>query len=268
VAPFTKELNVAMAAADAARPVLLSYFGNLSQVSEKDQAGLVTEADRASEDKIIEILKKEFPAHVFLGEESGLSTGKQLHAEQALKDGSVWMIDPLDGTTNYVHQFPIFCISIALQVKGELAVAVIDVPILQQRFYACRGGGAYLNDKKLQVAQRSRWNETLLATGFSTSGANEINQQVEVMRKFLLKTRGIRRAGSAAYDLCMVAQGVVDGFWEASLSPWDTAAGTLLVREAGGVVSNYQGEYYRPTMPSIVAGSRAIHSQLLADIQG
>lgn len=264
---WSKELSAAMSAADVGREVLLSYFGNLSQISEKDQAGLVTEADRASEEKILAVIKKTFPDHVILAEESGLSTGKLLQNESALSNGAVWMIDPLDGTTNYVHQFPIFCISIGLQVKGELVVAVIDVPILEQRFHAVQGQGAFLNGKKISVSAREGWGDVLLATGFSVSKKSEIDQQVEIFRRFLHKTRGIRRAGAAAYDLCLVAQGIADGFWEKNLSPWDTAAGALLVREAGGIVSNFAGEFYSPLMKDIVAGSAKMQQKLLEELQ-
>ena len=266
--PYDRELAVAMRAADAGKAVLLNYFGNLSDISEKDQAGLVTEAVRESEQKIMECILSEFPDHVILAEETGLSTGKKIQDEEALKSGAVWMIDPLDGTTNYVHQFPIFCVSIGLQVKGELVVGVIDVPMLNQRFYASKNGGAFLGERKLDVSRRESWSEFLLATGFCVSKKENINRQVEILRRFLHQTRGIRRAGSAAYDLCLVAQGVVDGFWEAHLSPWDTAAGTLLVREAGGVVSNFKGELYNPLFPDIVAGSQASHGKLLSVLSG
>lgn len=263
--PFKEELDTAMTAADAAKEILMSYFGNLSEVSEKFQAGLVTEADKASEDKIVGILKNKFADHLILGEETGLSSGEDWSTKNYDQD-HVWMIDPLDGTTNYVHQFPVFCISIALQAKGELVVALVDAPFLNQRFYAVKGGGAYLNAKPLSVSPRKSWNQYLLATGFSVSKKEEIDQQIEIFRQFLHQTRGVRRAGAAAYDLCLVAQGVIDGFWEKNLSPWDTAAGTLLVREAGGVVTNYKNNFYSPLMSDIVASSPQSHEKLLSVI--
>lgn len=265
--PLSQELAVAQAAADASRGILMNYLGNLSQISEKDQAGLVTEADRESEENIVSRLRSHFPDHIILGEESGLSSGKTYDGEEAFKSGSVWMIDPLDGTTNFVHQFPIFCISIALQVDGELVVGVVDAPLLKQRFHAVKGQGAYLNGQRIHTSERKGWDQFLLGTGFCVSKKDQIDKQVDIVRHFLHKTRGIRRAGAAAYDLCLVAQGVFDAFWENNLNPWDTAAGTLLVKEAGGEVTNFAGQKYSALMNDILAGSSHAQSMLFDELK-
>ncbi len=248
-------LKAAFEAADVAKKILIHHYGKLTHVSEKFKAGLVSEADVESERAIAKVLKKYFPESHFLGEESGLD-------QKPVGDEMLWIVDPLDGTTNYVHQMPIFCISIGLKVGTSLEVAVIDVPMLNHRFHAVKGHGAYFNDVKMKTSERKEMKDTLLATGFSNNH-NDINQQVDAFSKLILKSRGIRRAGAAAYDLCLVAQGVFDGFWEKHLSPWDTAAGTLLVREAGGIVTNYAGQEYQPEMSDIIAGSQNIHPYIL-----
>ena len=251
-------LKAAFEAADVARQILIDHYGKLTQVSEKHRAGLVSEADVASEKAIANVLKKYFPKSRFMGEETGLD-------QKPVGDELLWIVDPLDGTTNYVHQMPIFCISIGLKVGKSLEVGVIDVPMLKHRFYAVKSQGAYLNGEKIRISERKDIKNTLLATGFSNNHG-DIAEQVAVFSDLILKTRGIRRAGAAAYDLCLVAQGVFDGFWERHLSPWDTAAGTLLVREAGGVVSNFKGDSYDPEMSDIIAGSQYIHPYILNTI--
>ena len=254
------QLRAAFAAAGAGREVLLKYFGNLSKVSEKEKAGLVSEADVESERIIVEVLKKYFPDCQILGEESGLDQGRVKGKE--LSD-MLWIIDPLDGTTNYVYEFPIFCISIGLHIKGRPALGVIDVPMLNARYHAVRGGGAFLNGMPISVSKRLEVKEALLATGFNLNIGGDVEKQVETFKKLLLRCRGVRRAGAAAYDLCLVAQGVFDAFWEKNLSPWDTAAGELLVREAGGIVTDYDGQDFSPDMKTILAGSPQLHKEIL-----
>lgn len=251
-------LKAAFEAADVGRKVLLEHFGKLTQVSEKHKAGLVSEADVESEKAIAKVLKKHFPESRFMGEESGLDQKPEDHE-------LLWIVDPLDGTTNYVHQLPIFCISIALRIGDSLELGVIDVPMLNHRYHALKNQGAFLNGKKIKTSERKEIKKTLLATGFSNNHG-DINQQISIFSNLVSKTRGIRRAGAAAYDLCLVAQGVFDGFWEKHLSPWDTAAGTLIVREAGGIVTNYSGDYYEVEMSDIVAGSQYTHPTILSTI--
>jgi myo-inositol-1(or 4)-monophosphatase len=259
-------LQAASLAADGAAQILLNFFGNLHDVSEKEQAGLVSEADRESESFILSTLKKKFPDHRFLGEESGLSDGLKSPAkapDQAARD-FLWLIDPLDGTTNYVHQFPVFCISIAVQVDGELIVGLVDAPKMGLRFHAVKGEGAYLNGKRIRVSARGRFEDGLFATGFApTHDQTGLDEQFELIADTICNARGIRRAGAAALDLCFVAQGVFDVFWERNLQPWDMAAGALIVREAGGVVTNFEGAPYTTKDRHIVAGSPALHARIL-----
>jgi myo-inositol-1(or 4)-monophosphatase len=252
-----QELNTAQRAADLGREVLLHYFGKLTSVEEKHLAGLVTIADRESEAVIIESLRKEFPEDSFLGEETGLS---------ARSSERLWILDPLDGTTNYVHGFPIFSISIALQIDSKLSVAVVDVPKLADRYWARAGHGAFKNGKCLQVSRRDSLIHSMLSTGFNPQ-VDYIDQQLHTFVQLTRKTRAIRRPGSAVYDLCMVAEGVFDGFWEQGLSPWDTAAGALLVLEAGGCVTNFDELEFSPTMNSIVATNTILHSDLCKAIR-
>lgn len=252
------ELVVAMEAAARARHVLLSYFGRLTQVEEKFQAGLVSEADRESERVIREYILEKFPAHRFWGEESGLSSGRT--ADQTSK--AIWMIDPLDGTTNYVHRFPLFCSSLGLEVDGHLKVGVVDAPMLNMTFHAEAGKGAFLNGEPIEVSSRKLFSEGLFATGFSTQD-DTLDEQFRLIAETIRFARGIRRGGAAALDLCFVAHGVFDVFWEKRLAPWDTAAGALIVKEAGGVVSDLTGQKFDPRLKSIVAGSPALHTQFL-----
>lgn len=261
------ELTVACAAADLGQGILTGHFGNLSKVEEKFQAGLVSEADRESEDVISQHLIKHNSTYSILGEETGLTAGKKI--QNRGKDVHVgrWIIDPLDGTNNYVHQLLVFCISIALEVDGEIVVAVIDAPMLRQRFTATKGGGAFLNDSPIHVSQRKKFSEFLLATGFNPQKKDDLETQVRVFAEMIGRARGIRRLGAAAYDLCLVAQGVFDAFWEQNLQPWDTAAGMLLVQEAGGVVSDYRGREYTPYTNGIVVGTTESHAKILETIQ-
>ncbi|OFZ14016.1 MAG: hypothetical protein A2Z20_10385 [Bdellovibrionales bacterium RBG_16_40_8] len=254
-----KAAQVALKAAIKGRYVLLEYFGRLSQVSEKNQAGLVSEADLESERVITEYLLAEFPAMRVLGEESDYKNPGQGPDISERKNG-LWIIDPLDGTTNYVHKFPIYCVSIGLEYDGELVVAACDVPMLNKTYSAIKGRGAYVNDQKIYVSNRQKLTESLLATGFSAY--DKSTEQLEIFASLVNEVRGIRRAGSAACDLCMVAEGIFDGYWEKNLSPWDTAAGALIVTEAGGVVTSYDSDSYSPFDKTIVAGNPDIQRQI------
>ncbi len=250
-------MSAANAAADGAAGILLDHFGNLQQVAEKEQAGLVSEADRESEAFIVDRLRASFPGHRFLGEETGLS------ARRAARTGdSLWIIDPLDGTTNYVHRFPLFCISIGLEIDGELGIGLVDVPILKERFTAVRGQGAFLNGEKIRCSPRSEFREGLFATGFA-AGMEGLSDQFKLIELCVREGRGIRRAGSAALDLCYVASGIWDVFWERNLQPWDMAAGALIAREAGATVTNFEGASWTSADRHIVAGAPAIHADFM-----
>jgi myo-inositol-1(or 4)-monophosphatase len=259
-----KALLCAQKAAQLGREVLLDYFGQPTNVSEKFQAGLVSEADVESERVISSYLRCEYPEIDILGEEDSYKKqGEGL--ETSAQKKNLWMIDPLDGTTNYIHKFPIYCVSIGLLFDGELAVGVCDVPGMRMVYSARRGGGAYCNGKQISVSQRRTFSESLLATGFSSLEPSQ--HQLEIFSALINKSRGIRRAGSAAYDLCLVAEGVFDGYWERGLSAWDTAAGALIVREAGGKISTFDGDAFSPFDSTIVAGNLYIQPQLKAHIQ-
>lgn len=250
-------LSQAIKAVSLGREVLLNYFGNLEHVEEKFQAGLVSEADKESERVIAEHLKKNFPEFEFLGEETFAAMhapGAKVQAEPARETGR-WIVDPLDGTTNYIHRFPIFCISLALEIDGEIQLAVIDVPMLKETYTAIRGQGAFVNGRPLKVSATQKLEKAFLATGFVSEHEHVIAEQLRIFDEMVRKCRGVRRPGAAAYDLAQVARGVFDGYWERNIQPWDAAAGILLVREAGGVVQTYRGENYHPYKNSIVAGS-------------
>lgn len=249
-------------AARAGAKVLEQYFGRLKQVSEKHLAGLVSEADLASEEAIKRELQAHYPAQ-FLGEESSHGTEEVWPTQ-----GNWWIVDPLDGTTNYVHRFPIYCISIGLMWQGELVLGLVHVPALATTYHGTKGGGAYRNGERISVSERSSVRDSLLATGFFRDQPEALKEQIEIFSKLVFEARGIRRAGAAAYDLCLVAEGVFDAFWEKNLKPWDTAAGTVLVREAGGIVKDYSGADYKITAPSILASSQSLYATIHAAIRG
>ncbi|MBK9292904.1 MAG: inositol monophosphatase [Oligoflexia bacterium] len=251
-----KILKTALLAAHFGAKVLRKYFKRLKSVSIKKGAGLVSEADHESEAVIKKIILKKFPHHHFLGEEGGYSFQKNDPAE------GLWVVDPLDGTTNYVHGFPFFCISIGFEYRGNIEAAVVLAPELNYVYTATRGGGAFWNKKPIHVSRTEKIEDSLLATGFSYMRNQVLSKELETFKVFAERSRGLRRAGSAALDMCLVASGIYDGFWERELAPWDTAAGSLIVREAGGVVSNFEGEPFHYQMKSVVAGNNKIQRQI------
>lgn len=257
-------LSVALKACRLGREVLLKYIGNLQHVSEKFQAGLVSEADKESEKIISDYLRKNFPSIEFLGEESSYEAAK-VQLESAGPKGR-WILDPLDGTTNYVHQFPVFCISLALEINGEIQVAVIDCPMMNETYTAIRGQGSFVNGKRLKVSETKHIKDAFLSTGFVAEKHKVIEEQLRIFSDIVYKCRGVRRPGAAAYDLAWVARGVFDGFWERNLQPWDGAAGLLLIEEAGGKVVTYRGNRYTPYKNSIIAGPPAVVDELIKAI--
>lgn len=246
--------EAAVDAAQAAGKVLIKHFGSKLQISEKVDAGLVTNADLAAEKKAMGVLGKAFPEFGFLTEERdpilSPSPGR-------------WIIDPLDGTTNYVHGYPMFCVSIAAEWNGKVVVGVIYHPILKNLYVGVRGQGAHLNGKRLQVSNTRHIQDALLTTGFSYEKGTDLPKELDAFRHFSQEARAIRRPGSAALDLAYTAQGVFDGYWERSLSPWDVAAGALLVQEAGGKVTGFCGESFRVDHRSFLATNGKLHSCLL-----
>jgi myo-inositol-1(or 4)-monophosphatase len=265
---WSQVLSQALDAVSLGRQVLLSYFGNLEHIEEKFQAGLVSEADKESERVIAEHLKKVFPQTEFLGEETFASLhapGSKVRALPPSAEGR-WILDPLDGTTNYIHRFPIFCISLGLEVQGQMQVAVIDVPLLNETYTAIRGQGAFVNGKPMKVSQTQELGKAFLATGFVAEHENVISEQLQIFSNMVRKCRGVRRPGAAAYDLAQVARGVFDGYWERNIQPWDAAAGILLVEEAGGTVTTYRGQAYNPYKNSIIAGNHKLVTELQAQL--
>lgn len=258
-------LGTAIKACRLGREVLLKYFGNLEHVESKFQAGLVSEADKESEKTIAAHLKKYFPDVEFLGEESFADGAKVQWDNQ--HQGARWILDPLDGTTNYIHRFPIFCISLALEYDGKIQLAVIDVPMLNETYTAIRGKGAFVNGKRLKISECNKFENALLATGFVAEHENIISEQLDVFSTIVRECRGVRRPGAAAYDLCQVARGVFDGYWERNIQPWDAAAGILLVEEAGGVIRTYRNAEYSPYKNSIVAGNAFVVGELQKYLQ-
>jgi myo-inositol-1(or 4)-monophosphatase len=258
---LSQALAAAREAAVEGRKVLMHYFGQLKKVQEKAHAGLVSEADVESEKVITSVLQRHFPSIPVLGEEGAFLTRDE-HISS-----STWVVDPLDGTTNYVHGFHVFCISIGLQYEGELVAGLIDVPLLNKTYEAAKGRGAFVNGEKMSVSKTASLRDSLLATGFFPDNTNALRDQLKIFSDLVFEARGIRRAGAAAYDLCMVAEGIFDSFWEPNLKPWDAAAGTVLVREAGGCVWNYHGEDYKLGDRTLLSGNAQICAAIKARIQ-
>jgi myo-inositol-1(or 4)-monophosphatase len=259
-------LEVAIETAREAGAILLAEFARPQQIAYKGEVDLVTEADRRSEQAIVARLRSHFPKHAIIAEEGG-SQGDRA-ASEAAQQGYCWLVDPLDGTTNFAHGYPVFCVSIGLTQGAEPLVGVVYNPIWGELFSAVRGEGAYLNQKRIHVSASSRLATSLLGTGFPSHKRMQ-NPNIHYYWEFTLRSHGVRRAGSAALDLCSVACGRFDAFWEFGLKPWDAAAGILLVREAGGMVSDFAGQLYHPGDRELLASNGRIHAemqQVAADI--
>jgi myo-inositol-1(or 4)-monophosphatase len=253
-------LEVAVEAAREAGAIVLAEFDRPQKIAYKGEVDLVTEADGRSEAAIVARLRSHFPQHAIVAEEGG-KTG-------AANARYCWYVDPLDGTTNFAHGYPCFAVSMGLLEDGEPLVGVVYNPISRELFSAMRGEGAYLDQKRIRVSPVPQLSKALLATGFPSQKRTE-NPNIHYYWDFTLHSHGVRRDGSAALDLCSVACGRFDGFWEFGLKSWDTAAGMLLVREAGGLVTDFAGRPYHPGDPEILASNNLIHTemqQLAADI--
>jgi myo-inositol-1(or 4)-monophosphatase len=240
-------LNFAIETAREAGQILLERFGRKINISLKGDINLVTEADLASEKYIIEKIRSHYPKHSVLAEESG-------EAIAAGESEWKWVIDPLDGTTNYAHGYPCFCVTLALEYRGEIVVGVTFDPTRDELFAAERGGGATLNNKPIRVSETEKLSDALLVTGFPYD-ARERENFARHFTGFTHKSRGIRRDGSAAIDMAYVACGRFDGFWEEGLHAWDVAAGVLLIEESGGRVSYYDGSKFSIYKPPICASN-------------
>ncbi len=254
-------LNVMVQAAMKAGRSLSRDFGEVQnlQVSLKGPADFVSQADRKAEDIVFAELSKARPGYGFLMEERGDVEGDD--------DQHRWIVDPLDGTTNFLHGLPIFAISIALERQGQIVAGVIYNPAMDELYTAERGGGAFLNDRRLRVAARTKLSDTVIGTGVPHLGLGHHGNYLVELRNVMGEVAGIRRLGSAALDLAYLAAGRLDGFWEDLLKPWDIAAGILLIREAGGFVSDRHGEQGMFDNHSIVAGNETIHRALLKTLK-
>lgn len=252
-------LSFAMDVAREAGATLMRYFGRKFSVQLKGHINLVTEADIASEKLIASRVQARFPQHQMLGEE-----GYGLRGDSEYK----WIVDPLDGTTNFAHGYPCFCVSIGLEHCGQILLGVVLNPILDELYHAVRGGGAFLNGKRIAVSDTDQLQDGLLSTGFPYDIRTSKENNLDNFALFAVNSRAIRRDGAAALDLCNVAAGRFDGFWELKLSPWDTAAGTIIVEEAGGQVSDFTGRAFDHYSGQIIASNGRVHSQMLQLLAG
>lgn len=229
-------------------------------VKKKGSIDIVTEADLHSEKELIEEIQREFPQDQILGEETGLldNTGR-----------FKWILDPLDGTTNYANFLPLYAISIALEdtTEKEVVAGIVVLPALRETYHAVRGEGAFKDNKPIQVSRKSDFIDSLFCTGFPYNLNEKLQSLTQIFTHMLSVARGIRRTGSAALDLAWLAEGRFDGFWEESLKPWDTAAGQILIQEAGGVVTDFAGSPFCLDSPNIVAGNPEIHQRVLQELQ-
>ena len=247
--------NIAIRAAREAGRILLRYFeraGSL-EVAEKSRNDFVSEVDRTAEAVIIDVIRKAYPNHGILAEESGATGGNEY----------LWIIDPLDGTTNYLHGFPQFSVSIALKHRNDLLSAVVYNPLNEELFNATRGAGAFLNERRIRVTGHKGLHGALLGTGIPFREFAHVDAYLGMMKDLLGQTAGIRRPGSAALDFTYVASGRLDGFWELGLAPWDFAAGALLVKEAGGVVSDLAGDQRHFETGNVIAAGVKLHAEMV-----
>jgi myo-inositol-1(or 4)-monophosphatase len=251
-------LNIAIKAARAAGAIINRAALDLDvlKVGRKGPNDFVSEVDRAAEQAIIDILLEAYPGHAILAEETG--------RERGAKDSEfLWIIDPLDGTTNFLHGFPVYAVSIALVHRGVIQQGVVYDPTRNDLFIASRGRGAFLNDRRLRVSKRTRLGDALVGTGFPFRKGDNFQRYVKMFEQVMQTCAGVRRPGAAALDLCYVAAGYYDGFFEMGLNPWDAAAGALMITEAGGLVGNFTGEADYLYQRELVAGNPKVYGQLV-----
>ncbi|KTD78425.1 inositol monophosphatase family protein [Legionella waltersii] len=252
-------LNIAVSAARQAGEIINRYVDQIDRlkITPKNSLEFFSEVDIKAEQAIISTIHKAYPQHGILAEESGTQNDES---------DSVWIIDPLDGTSNYIHGFPFFSVSIALKVKNRLEHGVIYDPIRHECFAASRGRGARLNDRRIRVSKQTQLSDSLLATGFHFKSVQLAQRYLPTFEALFGKCAGVRRTGSAALDLAYVASGRIDGFWELGLRPWDIAAGALIIREAGGLISDAQGGEEFLSLGDVVAGTPKVFKSLLQTI--
>lgn len=250
--------TIAIEAARAGGEILKENLTKEVRVDYKGTVNLVTNVDRQSEKTIVEMITRQFPDHEILAEE-GYGSGKKFPFK--------WIIDPLDGTTNYAHRFPFFCVSIGLEVKGEMVLGVVYDPIRSELFVAEKGKGSFLNDEPIRVSVTDDLMHSLLVTGFSYDVRETAENNFNHFFDFSVRAQGVRRTGSAALDFCYVAMGRLDGFWELKLHPWDAAAGSLLVQEAGGRVTDFAGKTFSIYSKEVIASNGRIHKEMLKVLQ-
>src|SRR4030081_111762 len=248
-------LNIAVKAARRAGSIISRASENLEVLTIKHKSlnDLVSEVDRAAEDAIIDVIRGAYPDHAILAEESGASG----------ESDYVWIIDPLDGTTNFLHGFPQYCVSIALQHKGQVTQGVVYDPVHNDLFTATRGRGAFLNDHRMRVSRRQHLKDCLIGTGFPFRDGSDLEAYMSMMRAMMAASAGLRRPGAAALDLAYVAAGYYDGFWEIGLNPWDVAAGSLLITEAGGLVGDLEGENQYLFGGEVIAANPRVFAQIV-----
>jgi len=251
--------NIAVRAARQAGNIIMRSFQRIDTlaIAEKQANDYVSEVDRAAEQAIIDTIRRSYPHHAILAEESGEHDGNEYQ----------WIVDPLDGTTNYLHGFPQFSISIAMQHRGQLESAVVYDPLRDEMFTASRGNGALLNDRRLRVTDHKSLKGALIGTGIPFRDQRYLDEYLGMLKAMVKDTAGIRRPGSAALDFAYVAAGRIDGFWELGLSAWDFAAGALLVREAGGAVSDIRGGDRFLESGNVIAGGVRVHREMVATIK-
>ena len=248
-------LDVALEAGKKAGEIIRDNFHKKKLIDYKGRINLVTNVDREAEKVVLDTIKKYYPEHNILTEE----TDHKQNPDQEY----CWVIDPLDGTTNYVHGFPFVCVSIALQRNGKSIVGVVYNPILDELFHAEKGNGSFRNSEPISVSDNADFSKSLLATGFPYDMLDDERNNIQYFSKLIKKCRGIRRPGAAAIDICYVACGIFDGYWELELYPWDTAAGIIILEEAGGKVSKFDGSEFSIFDKEIVSTNGHIHGELL-----
>lgn len=252
-------LNIAVRAARNAGDLIArsAESAGTLKINQKSKNDFATEVDRMAEQEIIRVIKNAYPEHAILAEESGTHKGND----------NIWIIDPLDGTTNFIHGFPVYAVSIALQVKGKIVLGVVYDPLRDELFTAERGGGAMLNNRRIRVTQQSGLKGALIGTGFPFKNPQHLDAYLAMFRTLHSDSAGVRRAGAAALDLAYVAAGRLDGFWEIGLHPWDMAAGVLLIKEAGGVITDFTfGENYLET-GNVITGNPKMHQVMYQAIE-
>jgi myo-inositol-1(or 4)-monophosphatase len=248
-------LNTAIELARAAGDILKYYSAREKQVEYKGRANLVTIADKKSEELIIAGIRDHYPEHSILAEESG----KSEQAGAAVR----WIIDPLDGTTNFAHGYPFYCVSIGVEEQGEITCGVVYDPVRDEMFSASRGHGAFCNGERLQVSDVDQLSHALLVTGFPYNFRDRLTEVIGQFEAFLVEAQAVRRGGSAAMDLCYLAAGRFDGFWELELQPWDTAAGGIIATEAGAQITDFSGRPFSVYMKEILASNTRLHGEML-----